>query len=445
MKILTIGAGEIGFQLTKRLSQEHDITLIEYDQLRAKRAAEQLDAFVLEGSGSSIKTLKDANIEKIDIVAAMTNSDEVNLIACQLAKRMGVSTTIARIRNPEFTRPDFPFTGSELGADLIIHPEKETADAIIRLIRQSTCTDVIEFENGRVQVLGIRMENNSPVLRIPLKDLGQNFRELQLRIVAIKRKEQTLIPHGDDVLTPGDQIFVVCDPKQIPQFLDLIGKSNTQINNVMIIGGGLIGQFITKNISKSIHCKVIENNELKSQSIADELPGALIIHGDGTDIDLLAVEGLMDMDAFIAVTGNDETNIIATLVARHLRVPRTIALVNKTDYMPITPTIGLDAVVSKQLITVNAVQRYIRHRQVAAIAEIPGVDAHIIEFIASTHSKITRKPLKNIDFPRYAIVGSVLQNGTVEIPKGDTQIQPGDKVIVFALPKALQKLEKLFK
>ncbi len=421
------------------------MTLIERDPARVKRAAEQLKPFVVEGSGSSLKTLKDANIEKIDILAAMTNSDEVNLIACQLAKRLGVPTTIARIRNPEFTRPDFPLTGSELGADMIIHPEKETADAITRLIRQSTCTDIIEFEDGRVQVLGIRIESNSPVLRIPLKDLGQNFRELHLRIVAIKRKEQTLIPRGEDVLTPGDQIFVVCDPQHIPQFLELIGKSNTQINDVMIVGGGLIGQFVSKDVSNDIHIKIIENNELKSQHIADELSGALIIHGDGTDIDLLAVEGLMDMDAFIAVTGNDETNIIATLVARHLRVPRTIALVNKTEYMPITPTIGLDAVVSKQLITVNAVQRYIRHRQVAAIADIPGVDAHIIEFIASAHSKITRKPLKNIDFPRYAIVGSVLQNGSVEIPKGDTQIRPEDRVIVFALPAALQKLEKLFK
>ncbi len=445
MKILIIGAGDVGFQLTRRLSQEHDIILIDNDLQRVKRASEQLDAFVLDGSGTSYKTLKQAGIEKCDIVTAMTNVDEVNLIACQIAKHMGAPTTIARVRNPEFTRPEFPLTYAELGADMIIHPEKETANAIVRLIRQSTCTDVVELENGRIQVLGIRIEQNSPVLRIPLKELGQNFNDLNLRIVAINRKEQTIIPRGDDVLTAGDQIFVVCDPHHTSKFLDLIGKSNTQINDVMILGGGLIGQFVAQEISNEIRTKIIESKREKSQVIADILPRSLVIHGDGTDIDLLAMEGLMDMDAFIAVTGNDETNIIATLVAQHLRVPRTIALVNKTEYMPITPTIGLDAVVSKQLLTVNAVQRYIRHHQIEAMANIPGVDAQIIEFTAGSQAKITRKPLKNIDFPKYAIVGSILKNGSVIIPKGDTQIQPGDKVVIFTLPQAFPKVEKLFK
>lgn len=444
MKILIIGAGDVGFQLSKRLSAEHDIILVENDPFKVKRASEQLDAFVIEGSGTSIRTLKDASIDVCEIVAAMTNFDEVNLIACQIAKKVGVPTTIARVRNPEFDTEEFPFSLSELGIDLMVHPEKETANAIYRLIRQSTCTDVIEFEDGKIQVLGIRLEANSPVLRIPLKDLGQNFRELSLRIVAINRKEQTIIPKGDDVLVNGDQIFIVCDPNQIGDFLQLIGKANTQINNVMILGGGLIGQFLAKMISDDINTKIIESNQEKSERIADLLPRSLIIHGDGTDIDLLAVEGLMDMDAFIAVTGNDETNIISTLVAHHLQVPRTIALVNKTEYLPITPTIGLDAVVSKQLLTVNAVQRFIRHQQIAAIANIPGLDAHIVELIAAEGSKITRKPLRDIAFPRNAIVGAILHNDEVIIPKGDTIIKPGDKVVIFTTPAAFHKVEKLF-
>ena len=445
MKILIIGAGDIGFQLAKRLSVEHDIILIENEPNRVKRASEQLDAFVIEGSGTSISTLREANVQSCDVVAAMTNRDEVNLLSCQIAKKMGVATTIARVRNPEFDLQDFPLSLKDLGVDLMVHPEKETANAISRLIRQSNCTDVIEFEDGKIQVLGIRMESNSPALRVPLKNLGQNFSQLNLRIVAINRKEQTIVPKGDDVLIPGDQIFVVSDPNHTAKFLDMIGKSNTKIQDVMILGGGLIGQFLGKMFSGNIRTKIIESNQEKSVMIADLLPRSLIIHGDGTDIDLLAVEGLMDMDAFIAVTGNDETNIISTLVAHHLRVPRTIALVNKTDYLPITPTIGLDAVVSKQLLTVNAVQRFIRHQQIAAIANIPGVDAHIVELVAASGSKITRKPLRDISFPRNAIVGAILHGEQVTIPKGDTEIEPGDKVVIFSTPSALSKVEKLFK
>ena len=243
----------------------------------------------------------------------------------------------------------------------------------------------------------------------------------------------------------GDQLFIVCDGREIARILEMTGKRDTHIGTVMILGGGLIGQFVAQNTDSGVHVKIIESNKAKSQEIADLLPRSLIIHGDGTDIDLLAVEGITDMDAFIAVTGSDETNIIATLVARHLRVPRTIALVNNMEYMPITPTIGMDAVVSKQLITVNAVQRFIRHRQIAAFATIPGVDAQIIEYIASHRSKITRKPLKAINFPRNAIVGGIIHDDETIIPKGDTHVQAGDRVVVFLMPRAAKDVEKLFK
>ncbi|MGH1365469.1 MAG: Trk system potassium transporter TrkA [Calditrichia bacterium] len=444
MKILIIGAGDVGFQLTKRLSIDHDITLIESDPQKAKRASEQLDAFVLEGHGGSYRLLREAGIGAADIVAAMTNNDELNILICQMARRAGKATTIARVRNHEYTMPDCLIPQSEV-ADLIIHPEKETAAAVMRLIRQSAATDVIELVDGHLQLIGIRLDDASPVLRIPLKDLGPRFNNLHMTIVAINRRDHTIIPRGDDILAAGDQVFFLCLPEYQAEVITFTGKTKTQIKNVMILGGGLIGQFIARDIGKDIHVKIVESNEDKSREIADLLPRSLIIHGDGTDIDLLAVEGLMDMDAFISVTGSDETNIIATLVARHLRVPRTIALVNTVEYMPVTTTIGMDAVVSKQLLTVNAVQRYIRQHQIASIAAIPGVDAQIIEFIAGDRSKITRKPLRDIGFPEKAMAGAIVHDGRAEIIRGDTHIQPGDKVAVFMLPQALKKVEKLFK
>lgn len=446
MNVLILGAGEIGFQLCKRLSQEkHNITIIDRNHQSVVRANEQLDAFVVEGHAASAKILKEASAEKADIVAAMTDSDEVNLVACQIAKKMGVPTTIARVRNPELTDQKFILSQEELGADLIIHPEKETAESIVRLIKRSSATDVIEFANGKVQLLGIRLEKDSPVLRIPLKELGIQLDNPPVRVVAINRKERTLIPSGEDVLVPGDQIFIISDPDYLSEYLKYTGKSDTRIENIMILGGGQIGQYIAKILGKEINIKIIESNAEKSQEIADILPHSLIIHGDGTDVDLLAAEGITDMDTFIAVTGDDENNIIATLVARHLKVPRTIALVNKVEYLPITPTIGMDAVVSKQLLTVNAVLRFIRYQKVASIATLPGVDAEVIEYVAQAGSKITQKPLKDIHFPKHGIVGAVLHNDKLVIPTGDTTIMDGDKVVVFTLPQALSEITKLFK
>jgi len=213
----------------------------------------------------------------------------------------------------------------------------------------------------------------------------------------------------------------------------------------MILGGGLIGQFIARELSQEVNVKIIESNVDKSQEIADSLPNTLIIHGDGTDLDLLAMEGIMDMDVFIAVTGDDETNIIATLVARHLKVPRTIALVNKVEYLPITPTIGMDAVVSKQLLTVNAVRRFIRQKEVESVNTLPGIDAEVIEFSVHEKSKITRKPLAKLHFPRHALIGAIIRNEQMIIPRGDTEIRPGDRVIVFTLPHVRHNVEKFFR
>jgi trk system potassium uptake protein TrkA len=426
MNVLIIGAGDIGFQIAKRLSHEkHNITMIEQDELKVKRASEQLDAMIIEGHGTHYNVLKQAKFEKADVVAAMTNHEAVNLFACKLAKKAGVPSTIARVRNPELTSPDYALSLEELGADLLIHPEKETAAAVARLVHQSTATHVIEFAEGKLQVLGVRLELGSVLLRIPLTELSRRFGNPPMRVVAIKRNQQTLVPKGDDRLLPGDQVFVICDPEYIPKFISKTGHTDTHIEDVMILGGGLIGQFVASSLSKDMHIKIVENNEDKSAEIAKKLPRTLVIHGDGTDIDLLATEGIVDMDAFV-------------------RIPRTIALVNKVDYLPLTPTIGMDAVVSKQLLTANAVEHFIQHQEVATLASLPGIDARFIEFIAKEGDKITIKPLKDIRFPKDAIVGAVMHGDQLIIPRGETKIAPGDKVVVFSQPRAMDDVEKLF-
>jgi trk system potassium uptake protein TrkA len=445
MDITIVGAGEVGVHLAQRLSaQKHNITILERNSDTAKRAGDQVDANVVTGSGSSFEDLKRANIESAELFAALSNVDEVNLLGCLFAKRVGVPHKIARVRNPEYAQDDFILTREELGLDHIIHPERETADAIVRLIRQSSATDVMEFAGGKIQLLGIRLESSSPILLKPLKEVWREYPDLPARIVAISRRTRTIIPGGDDLLMGGDQIFLVCEEESIPAILQLTGKENVRIENIMILGGGLISRFVAKRLEKDADIKIIESREEKSEEIADALSNALVIHGDGTDMDLLAAEGIVDMDCFIAVTGDDETNIISTLMARHLKVPRTIALVNKTDYLPITTQIGMDAVVSKKILTVNAILRFIRRTILESIATIPGVDAEIIEIIPQDGSKITKKPLRDIRFPRSSIVGAVLRNGEVIIPTGDTHIRARDRTVVFSLPVALEEVEKLF-
>lgn len=445
MNILIIGAGEVGYHLTKMLSAEkHNITIVESDPIKAKRAEEHLDAMVVHGSGSSFETLRRANIEKTEIFAALTNNDEVNLLACRYARKLEIQHKIARVRNQEFMSKDFPLSHDEMGVDLLIQPESETAAAVVRLIRQSSATDVIEFAEGAIELLGIRLEKDSGIINRPLIELWPEAAGLAARIVAIVRRGKTLIPSGSDHLVPGDQVFVVCQRDQMQAVVTFMGKENVSIRNIMILGGGLIGQHVARILQNEVHVKLIESRSERSEQIATKLKSTLVIHGDGTDMDLLAVEGIIDMDAFIALTGDDETNIISTLMARHLRVPRTIALVNKTEYLPITPTIGMDAVVSKNLLTVNAILRSIQKSSLESIATIPGVRAEILEFIARNHSKITKKKLQNLTFPRFALVGAVRREDEVFIPTGDTQIRAGDRVVIFALRGSVADVEKLF-
>ena len=447
MDILILGAGDIGSQLAKRLTLEkHNITMIENDPKKAEYAREHLDVIVIEESGAFLETLENANIANMDVFAALSNNEILNLQTCRIAKKLGVSTTIARIRNPEYLKEDYILTKEELGVDFLIHPEKEAADAIIRLIRQSNATDIIEFEEGVIKLLGIRIENDSPVVHLALKELGQKFSGLPFNIVAIKRAQYTIIPKGEDLLLGGDQIFIIAREKDIKKSLQILGKNQSSINNLMLIGGGMISRFLLSNIDTNISIKVIEKDEIKAKFISEKFKEPLVILGDGSDLDLINFEGLTDMDAFVAITGDDETNIITSLVAKHLEVPRTITLIGKSNYLPLTPTIGLDAVISKQQMTVNSIQKFIRRGKVAHFAEIPGVDAEVIEFIAHEGNKICRKELAKQGFPEDAIVGAILKDGkNLVVPRGFTQIEPGDKVIIIALHRAISDVERYFK
>jgi len=445
MEIIIIGAGDIGYQSARRFSKEkHNIALIESNEELAEYASETLDAMVITGNGCSANKLLEAGVERADVVAALTDNDEVNILACKIAKKYGVETTIARVRNPEYLSETHVITKKELGVDHFLQPEKETADTIVRLIKQSNATDLIEFEGGKLKFFGIRLDNSSQLLHKKLMDLGVELNNPPLTVTAIKRGQSTIVPKGNDILLPGDQIYMVCAPDYLDTAMEYLGKKKKNIEDILIIGGGLTATFMAMQLDGEINMKIIEKDEKKAMEIASKLNKSLVINGDGSNLDLLLSENLEAMDQFIAITGDDETNIITSIVAQHMEVKRTVTLIKKSEYLPLTPALHMDAVVSKQQITVNAITRLIKGKDIAKFAELPGLDAEIVEFIVKDSSKVTKKPIMKLRVPEGSIIGAILRNDELMIPKGSTQIQAGDRVVVFSLPEAFPSVESLF-
>ncbi|MFQ5603230.1 MAG: Trk system potassium transporter TrkA [bacterium] len=447
MKIIIVGAGEVGFHLAKILSKEnHQVVMIEPDKEKISRAQESLDILVIEGSGSSVRTLVKAGIKEAELLIAVSAAYEVNVIACMLADKFTVPRKIARVRNQEFTDLNAILTPKQLGIDLMIYPELETAQEIVRLIKRSAATEVVEFANGAIQLVGLRLDSHAKVISKQLREVSSEIPDLTFRTVAIFRNGQTIIPTGEDYFYNGDQIFVVSKTESVPELLDLCGKKDERIEKIMILGGGKVGRLLAKELEqdKSLDIRLIESNRTKSQLIADQLRRTLVIQADGTDVDMLASEGLIDMDAFVAITNDEESNIITSLFAKHLGVKRTITMMSQSNYVPLMKSIGLDTTVDKRIITANAIARFIHRAEVVSAASIKGIDAEAFELVAQEGAPIIKKYLKDLKFPKGAIIGAVTRNDHVFVPVGNSVIQPNDKVVVFALPKAVANVEKMF-
>jgi len=446
MRIIIAGMGDVGYQLARELSYEaHDIIAIDQNQQRLSYTDSMADILTINGSATSVEVLKSAKIEKADLFVAVTSLEEVNVTSAILAKKLGAKKTIARISNAEYLTPETSPNFTELGIDFMIYPEEMAAMEVVNLIHRTSATDVLDFENGKLSVLGIRLDKNAPVVRKNLKDVALEFPNIEFRIVALHRNFRTIIPKGNDRFLANDQVFIITKPGGHDTILKLAGKENIAFENVMILGGGKIGKRVAKLLENDMKVKLIESDEEKSAELAGDLSNTLVIRGDGRDIDLLAQEGIIDVDAYVAVTEDAETNIISCLMAKHLGVKKAIALVDKVDYIPLTQTIGLDSLINKKLIAANNISRFIRKGEVVALASIEGIDADVLEYVAGPNSPITKKPIKDLDFPKEAIIGGIVKGEKSFIAVGDTEIAAGDKVVVFSLPGGMKKIEKFFK
>ncbi len=445
MKIVIIGAGEVGFYLAQRLSLEkHDLVIIDNDPEKCLRAQEALDASVIEGSASSQGVLKDAGLESADMLIAASGLDEINLIACMIASKMGVKRKIARVRNPDYYETSSILKPEDLGVDLFIHPEEEVIEEITRLLMRASASEVIEFEHGKILVVGLKLDGQCPNLNKPLKEVGQEEERRNVRVVAMLKGEKTIIPTGEDYFSKNDQIFVVAKRESLPHVLSLAGKTDQKLEKIMILGGGKIGRGLAAKLEHQVEVTLVESNKEKSQKIASQLRRTAVFQADGTEIDTLAREGLLNMDAFIAVTGDDEDNILSCLLAKHLGIHKTIALVNKPTYLPLLPVIGIDSTVNVRLSTATAILRFIRRGAILSAATFHGIDAEAIEFEVMASNKVTGKPLKDLGLPKGSLIAAVIRKDEVFIPHGTSFLELGDKVIVFALPKAISAVEKRF-
>jgi len=449
LKIVIIGAGEVGYELGNVLSQEkHDVIILDRDREALGRVSETLDVLTIEGNATSASDLVEAGVKGADIMIAVTSIDEVNMIASMMSKRLGAHTVIARVRSDELSRPGAPLKPTDLGIDVMIHPELSAAQEIVRLLKRSAASDVINLADGKMQLIGIRLDRQSSLLGKTLEQYSAETKPLTFRVVAIGRGGRTIIPMGSEKLQAFDQIFIIARTQSIPEVVRTTGRAEVSIDRIMIAGGTPIGAMIARLLSqdesRKWSVKLIEPDYEVANELAVELRDVLVLNGNPTDPNLLATEGITDTDAFISVTEDEESNIISCLMAKHLEVQKTVALVSKADYIPLSHTIGLDAAVNKKHAASNEIHRHVRRGKVISVTALQGIKAEVIELQATDRSKVSGKLMERIRFPRGCVIGGILSNGSVEVATGQSVIQAGDRVIVFCVPEAIEKVTSLF-
>jgi len=449
MKIIIAGAGEVGFHLAKLLSYEsQEITLVDTDKDSLAYADTHLDIKVIRGDATSIGILKEAFVENCELFIAVTASETTNITVCVLAKQLGAKKTIARITNTEFINHKEELGFTKFGIDELISPESLAASEIELSLKQSSFNDTYEFEEGALTMVGLTLSRSASFVGKTVKEAAQIFPEIHFVPIAIQRfgTQYTLIPRGDTKFKRGDNVVFITSEGGAEELCRLTGKSNSEIKSVMILGGSQIGYKTARDLSeKGFNVKLLEKDKERAFDIADELPNVLVIQSDGRNVDILDEENIGDMDAFIAVGGNSETNIMSCLVAKSKGVKKTVALVENMDYFELSHSVGIETLINKKLLAANNIFRYIRKGEVVAMTKLSNMNAELLEFEVKATSAICNKYIKNLDFPRSAIIGGVVRNGEGVIALGDFKIREGDRVVVCSLLQSIKGVEKLFR
>jgi len=450
MKILIIGAGQVGFFLCERLSSEgHEVTLVDRQSEQLKRASDRLNVLGVEGNGASAEVLEQADVKNTDIFIAVTDLDEVNILACLLAREYGVTTKVARVKNIEFANRRAILSKEKLGIDLLINPDDAVAEEIVKITGRSGAFDVAEFVEGKIQFLGYRISTSSPICNLTLRELGELRGMYRFVVTAITRAGRTIIPRGDDVIQAGDSIFIFAHQNDLPAIQYLLKQDDeskpSSSPRAFILGGGTIGLHISMDLEKmGYDVRLVDRDEARCEKLSAKLRKTLVINAEGTEIKTLIDEGIEGADFFIAVTENDESNILCSLLAKHHGAKRTMALVNKPELLNLAPSLGIDACVSPRIAAASAILKYVRRGGVVSLAAIEGSNAEVLEIQVTPDSSIINRQLKDLHFPADAIIGAIVHGSEYEIPTGESQIEANDRVVIFALPGAFAKVERFF-
>ena len=446
MKIVIVGAGAVGFHLADLLSKENnDIILVDTNEEILEYAATHLDVMTIQGDATSISVLQQAEVAKAKLFLAVTAFETTNLLSAILARQLGAKKTIARANNPEYLSKSQLTNFKKLGVDKIISPQELAAQEIERLLLRCTFTDVFEFEDGKISVIGLTIDRNSPLVGRTLAKVDELNPDFYFRGIAILRNHKTIMPNGNTVLHSGDHLYLVTQNRHIDKASAFVGKQLQSVHHIMIIGGTEMALRTAQLLEKSYAISIVVDDKETGKQFLAKLQNSLVIIGNSSNIDLLKEEGLAKMDAFIALTPNSEINIITSLMAKELGVYKTIALVDNVNYIHISQNIGIDTIINKKLVAANEIFRFVRKGRIEAIASLHGVDAEVIEFVIHKKNRLIRHPIKDLHFPEQAIIAGVIRGNKSIIPDGDFTFALNDKVIVFTLPEAIHQVEEMFK
>lgn len=445
MNIIIAGDGEVGFHLAKLLSSEnHNITIIDPQTDFIKLVENENNILAVSGDPTSVSVLKDNNVRKTDLFVSVVHDEKTNIITAILAKQLGAKTTIARISNPEYLEKENKEIFKRQGIDHLVCPERIAAEEILFLLNESGAIEYFEFSKSKLALILIKIHKNSSFVDSKIDDIFVAHSEISFRFVAIHRESMTIIPKKGEFLRCNDYVYVIVKVEDVDAFLQAAGIKKYPIKNVMIVGGGRIGAKTALRLENKMNVKLIDIDKSRGRKLSNILQRTLIINGDAKDISLLQQEDISQMDAFVAVTENSETNIITSLIAKRHGVKRVITLIDPIEYIDIAQNIGLESTINKKLITASHIAQYTMRANVASMKCLNGVDAEVMEFVAKEKSIVTKKTIKDIGLPNGTIIGGIVRDNVGYIASADFQIKENDNVVVFALPSAYSKIQKLF-
>ncbi len=451
MKVVICGAGQVGTSIARHLAGENnDVTVIDQTADLTRKISDTLDVRAITGYASHPSILEQAGLRDADMLIAVTYSDEVNMVACQVGHSIfNVPTKIARVRNQDYMQPIWAdlFSREHMPIDVIISPEREVARAIGRRLEVPGALDVAPMADGKVSVVGVRCDDSTPIINTPLRQLTSLFADLNVVIVGILRNERAIVPKAEDQMLPGDDVYFVCDSRHLSRALAAFGHEEPEARSVIIAGGGNIGLTLAEEIESSHHgvnVKVIEYNRERARAVAEALNRTVVLNGDVLDPDILEEANVSQTETFVAVSNDDEVNILSSLLAKRSGCERTVALINTSTYAPLITQLGIDAVVNPRAITVSSILQHVRRGRIRSVYSLREDLGEVIEAEALETSPLVGQPLKAAKLPAGVIVGAIVRKDEVIVPRADTVIEARDRVVVFATYEAVKKVEKLF-